>query len=163
MTIMRVAGRRCAGVIALVAALALGACSQQQGRPRAQSKAPAPRPAAKAAAPSEAVWHLRIGLNVAALSCRGQGREPVAGAYRQVLSRHAALLKAAHEAEQKRHGQSGYDKHATQLYNRFANQRSATRFCSTAAAVARRASSITSLAFADEAPDMLGQLRRWAG
>lgn len=146
-----------------VAALSLGACSHKAERPHVQVKPSPQRPAPRSAAASEDLWHLRIGLNVAALSCRGKGREPVAGAYRQVLSRHASLLKAAYDAEQKRYGRSGYDSHATKLYNRFANQRSAARFCSTAAEVARRAGSMDSLALAEEAPAMLGQLRRWAG
>lgn len=153
---VNVAGRHAGWVFAL-AALALGACSQQQDRPRGTA-APV-----KAAVPSEAVWHVRVGLNVAALSCRGKGRTPVAAAYRQVLSRHAKLLDAAHGAEQKRYGASGYDRHATRLYNRFANQRSPTRFCSTAAEVAKRAGAMDSAAFASAAPAMLGQLRRWAG
>jgi hypothetical protein len=162
MKLLRVAGRRAGWALAVAAVLALGACSNRQERPRAQTAASPQRPVQKAAA-SEDLWHLRIGLNVAALSCRGRGREPVAGAYRQVLSRHASLLKAAYDGEQKRYGQSGYDSHATKLYNRFANQRSAARFCSEAARVARRAGSIDSVAFAQEASSMLGQLKRWAG
>lgn len=159
MEIMRVTSRS-VGLIAACAALLLSACSQKPERPRGR---PAPAPAAKAAMPSEALWHVRIGLNVAALSCRGRGREPVAGAYRRVLSRHVSLLKAAHDAELKRHGVAGYDRYATRLYNRFANQRSAPRFCSAAAEVARRAAAMNSPAFAGEAPAMLNQLRRWAG
>ncbi len=113
--------------------------------------------------PSEDVWHLRIGLNVAALSCRGKGRTQVAPDYRRVIARHVALMNAAYADEQRRHGKAGYDRHATQLYNRFANQKSPVRFCSMASQIARRAASLDSPALSREASGLLRRLRSSAG
>lgn len=163
---------RVAPGIALLAALA--ACSgpaKQQvnggyslpprstaARP-APTPAPAPAPARQAASveAGEAVWHLRAGLNVAALSCRGQGRTPVAAHYSRLLSRHKALLAQAYAGEQRRYGK-GLDRHQTQLYNRFSNQRNPTKFCSSAAGVAKRAAAMDSPALAANARSLLGEI-----
>jgi hypothetical protein len=107
--------------------------------------------------PGEAVWHLRAGLNVAALSCKGRGRTPVAGFYSRFLGRHKALLSSAYAAEQRRHGKA-LDRHQTQLYNRFANQRNPARFCATSASVAKRAAAMDSPALAANARRMLGEI-----
>lgn len=107
--------------------------------------------------PGEAVWHLRAGLNVAALSCRGGGREKVAGAYSRLLSRHRTLLAAAYANEQRRYG-GGLDRHLTQVYNRFALQSSPEQFCSTAADVAGRAAAMDSAALSGQARQLLGEL-----
>lgn len=121
----------------------------------APAPAPAPRPAAVEA--SEAVWHLRAGLNVAALSCRGKGRTPVAGHYSRLLTRHKALLAQAYAGEQRRYGK-GLDRHQTQLYNRFSNQRSPERFCTAAASVAKRAVALDSPGLAANARSLLGEI-----
>lgn len=161
MTGLKIAGLR-AGWALVASALLLAGCGHRE-KPRVAAKPPPQRAAPKKAYASEDVWHLRIGLNVAALSCRGKGRVAVAPAYGRVLSRHAALMNAAHSAEQRRYGKSGYDRHATQMYNRFANQKSPEKFCATASQVAQRAGQIDSLALNDEASELLGRLRRWAG
>jgi hypothetical protein len=113
--------------------------------------------AKSAGEPGEAVWHLRAGLNVAALSCRGGGRDKVAGAYSRLLTRHRKLLAAAYASEQQRYG-GGLDRHLTQIYNRFALQRSPEQFCSTAAEVANRAVSMDSAALSGQARELLGEL-----
>lgn len=107
--------------------------------------------------PGEAVWHLRAGLNVAALSCRGGGRDQVAGAYSRLLGHHRTLLAAAYASEQRRYG-GGLDRHLTQVYNRFALQRSPDEFCSAASDVANRAAAMDSAALSDQARQMLGEL-----
>lgn len=153
------------GLIAIAgASLALAGC----GGPAKQvaDSRPAPRlpyvpPATTQPAPgqsSEAVWGLRAGLNVAALSCRGEGRRPVAGAYAAMLARHRALLAAAYRQEQGRQGKA-FDRQQTRVYNTFANQASPSRFCSTASTVAQRANGLDSAAFAVAAPRLLGVLR----
>lgn len=109
------------------------------------------------AAPSEAVWHLRVGLNVAALMCKGRGRTAVSGAYARLLGRHRALLDAAYRAEQRRHG-GGFDQHQTRIYNRFANQRDPAAFCRRAATVAAHATALSSAALAQQAGKLLGQI-----
>lgn len=74
-----------------------------------------PRSPAMTMSDGENLWHLRAGLNVAALVCRGRGRPAVAPGYARVLIRHRALLSSAYAAEQGRHG-SGTDRHLTRLY-----------------------------------------------
>jgi hypothetical protein len=107
--------------------------------------------------PGEAVWHLRAGLNVAALSCRGRGRTPVTGYYSRVLSRHKTLLSQAYAGEQRRYGK-GLDSHQTKLYNRFSNQRNPTEFCASAASVAKQAATMDSPTLAVNARSLLGRI-----
>lgn len=123
---------------------------------------PAPQPArapvvAIPTEPGEAVWHLRAGLNVAALSCRGKGRESVAPGYARLLTRHKTLLANAYAAELKRHGK-GLDRHQTQLYNRFAYQPRPDQFCRSAALVAGEANALDSPGLARAAPKLLSRL-----
>jgi hypothetical protein len=107
--------------------------------------------------PGEAVWHLRAGLNVAALSCRGRGRAAVAGGYSKLLSRHRSLLASAYAGEQRRHGK-GLDRHLTKIYNQFAYQPEPGKFCSDAAAVAAEANQMDSVALSGQARKLLGRL-----
>ena len=107
--------------------------------------------------PGEAVWHLRAGLNVAALSCRGKGRTPVAGSYARVLSRHKALLAQAYAGEQRRYGK-GLDTHQTRIYNRFSNQKNPVQFCASAASVAKQAVEMDSPVLALNARSLLGKI-----
>jgi hypothetical protein len=143
----------------------LAACSgktpPQQARyslpPRHASLPPVQQQTAPLADPGETVWHLRAGLNVAALSCRGKGRAPVAGHYSRFVGRHKALLAKAYAVEQRRHGK-GLDRHQTQLYNRFSNQRNPAKFCASSASVAKRAATMDSPALAANARTMLGEI-----
>lgn len=107
--------------------------------------------------PAEAVWHLRVGLNVAALMCKGRGRVSVASDYSRLLGRHRGLLASAHTAEQRRHG-GGFERHQTRIYNRFANQRDPAVFCRKAAAVAKRAAVLDSPGLAHSAARLLGEI-----
>jgi hypothetical protein len=147
-----------AGLLAIMAGCS-GQTSPQQAN-RGHSLPPPPMRSAAAAPvgdPGEAVWHLRAGLNVAALSCRGRGRTPVAGSYAQLLSRHRSLLAQAYAAEQRRYGK-GFDRHQTQLYNRFSNQNNPVRFCGSAAGVAKRAVAMDSPSLARNARSLLSEI-----
>lgn len=106
---------------------------------------------------SEHLWHLRAGLNVAALSCRGSGRESVAPDYSRLLSRHRGLLASAYAVEQRKYS-GGMDRHLTQLYNRFAMQRSPARFCANAADIASEAAAMDSPTLARSAASLLARL-----
>ena len=97
------------------------------------------------------------GLNVAALLCKGRGRVSVAPGYARLLGRHRGLLAAAYAAEQRRQA-SGFDRHETRIYNRFANQRDPASFCRAAAGVAKRAAAMDSPTLARSARGLLGQL-----
>jgi hypothetical protein len=126
--------------------------------PEAPVAKPAARPVPVAFADAnEAVWHLRAGLNVAALMCKGKGRVPVSGDYSRLLTRHRGLFAAAYAAEQKRHG-SGLDRHQTSLYNRFSNQRDPGVFCRNAADVAKRAAAMDSPSLARSAQGLVRNL-----
>ena len=144
--------------IAAVAAALLAGCSHAPA-PRAEAGRPAPARSDTTipAEPAEAVWHLRAGLNVAALTCRGRGRTNVAPAYARVVSRHKTLLARAYASEERRYGK-GFDRHQTKLYNQFSNQRSPERFCRSAASVANRAAAMDSAALAKNARALVAEL-----
>jgi hypothetical protein len=126
-------------------------------QPRAPQTQPVRAPSHALAEPGEAVWHLRAGLNVAALSCRGRGRASVVGGYAKLLSRHRGLLANAYAGEQRRYGK-GLDRHLTQIYNRFAYQPSPGKFCANAAAVADEATRMDSAALSSQARRLLARL-----
>jgi len=153
-----------------LAALALLAGCSSNPEPQVASRRPLPpwpeAPAIKTPArpvpaafadPNEAVWHLRAGLNVAALMCKGRGRTPLAGDYSRLLARHKSLFAAAFAAEQKRHG-GGLDRHQTSLYNRFSNQRDPEGFCRNASDVAKRAAAMDSPSLARSANGLVRNL-----
>jgi hypothetical protein len=155
----------CIGLAGLLAACSSGGAPQpKNGVPPQKnggySLPPPPGTAARAPAlvePGEAVWHLRAGLNVAALSCKGRGRTPVSGLYSRVLARHKSLLSQAYAGEQRRHGK-GLDRHLTQLYNRFSNQRNPEKFCASAASVGKRAAAMDSPALAANSRSLLSEI-----
>ena len=146
------------------ASLTLASCGRRHERVTVSRPAPRPSPAIQPAvdvprtSASEAVWSVRAGLNVAALSCRGQGRQPVLSGYTEMLARHRALLAAAYHQEQGRQG-TAFDRQQTRIYNTFANQPSPERFCSAASAAADRVNRLDSAAFAMAAPRLLGELK----
>ncbi len=143
--------------LAITLATLLGACGQRAAPPAA---APPLRAASTPPASSDAtesLWHLRAGLNVAALTCRGRSRTNVAPAYARMLGHHRALLASAYAAEQRRYG-SSFDAHQTRLYNRFSNQRSPERFCAAAADLAQRAAAMDSPALASNARSLLSHI-----
>lgn len=148
--------------IALI--LTLAACAGKPPAPPAtRPAAPPPAKPATVSPPAEplsgdAVWRLRVGLNVAALSCRGAGRASVAPAYRAVLARHASLLDQAYAAERRRLGPGSFDRQQTRLYNRFALQRSPEKFCSSAREIGTYASQLPSPKLAGEAPGLTARL-----
>jgi len=151
--------RKYAGALIVLAVLAAGCSHHPQARLASRPTIHALTPVAvMPAEPPTSVWHLRAGLNVAALTCRGRGRVPVKGAYGQVLVRHRALLEAAYSAEQHRQG-GQFDRSETRLYNRFSNQPHPEQFCRTAASVARRAAAMDSPTLAANAGSLLGELR----
>lgn len=106
----------------------------------------------------EALWHLHAGLDVAALSCRGSGQTSVAGPFSRMLTRHRTVFTAAYQAEQRRYGVSGFDRHQTQLYNGFAFQRSPATFCRTASNIATRVAAMDSASLGKASPHLLAEL-----
>ena len=99
---------------------------------------PAPTPINAALSPAATLWHLRSGLNVAALACRGPEAAALAGRYNAWLVKAAEALAAAqagHEAEYAAAGagwRERYDDDQTRLYNFFGQPRGRAAFCSAA-------------------------------
>lgn len=153
-----------ARIAALAGVLLLAACAGDKAAHSGKVASSArPAPAAPAAAPAgplrgePSVWHLRAGLNVAALSCRKtRGLE---SNYRKMLSRHAALLKASYAEEQRRSGRK-FDADQTRLYNRFSNQKSREKFCAAAAVVAQETSAMDSARLVPQSRVLLARLEK---
>ena len=129
-----------------------------RGRPLAGPRAAVAEPHSEGIETGVALWHLRAGLNVAALACKGRGRIPVRGDYGRLLTHHRTLLAAAYSAELHRQG-ARFDRSETRLYNRFSNQHNPVQFCRDAASVAHRAAAMNSPSLAANAPSLLRELR----
>lgn len=68
-----------------------------------------------------AIWHLRAGLNVAALSCRGPDEAALVASYNGLLRAHAATFERAYRMLGQEHdGVAGFDAAMTRLYNYYA-------------------------------------------
>lgn len=140
-----------AACLLVFAVLILSACARGDDRPVVG--------AGLDGEPPEALWHLRAGLNVAALSCQGRGRKSVRNAYHRMLAKHRTALEQAYQAEERRHGKAGLDRHQTKLYNRFSNQRRPARFCKAAASIAGRANGMDSARLASNSRKLLSELQ----
>ncbi|SEM89801.1 hypothetical protein SAMN05192583_1448 [Sphingomonas gellani] len=85
-----------------------------------------------------AVWHLRAGLNVAALSCQGVQGTTIIAAYNALLAREKAGLAAAearYSAEYRAGGgdwRDRYDDSMTRLYNYYSQTPARPSFCAAA-------------------------------
>ncbi|WP_375382185.1 SPOR domain-containing protein [uncultured Sphingomonas sp.] len=97
-------------------------------------------------AAGEALWHLRVALNVAALGCRGVAGDDLVARYNALLTDHVAhLADASARTEalyQRRFGASWREHHdgdMTKLYNFFAQPPAQERFCSEARTVLHEA------------------------
>lgn len=101
---------------------------------------PAPTPINAGLSEAATLWHLRAGLNVAALACRGPEEATVVAHYNALLARHAALLKAAEATYAAEYQASGgewrdrYDDQMTRLYNHWGQVRGREAFCAAARA-----------------------------
>lgn len=114
---------------------------------------------------TEAAWHLRAALNVAALGCRGADGEAITQAYNAMLRERKAALNAADKAIQARFKaergsgwQDAHDDRMTQLYNFYAMPPVQSRFCKVAASVAMRERSVAPADFTAFAPAALAEI-----
>ncbi len=88
-----------------------------------------------------ATWHMRAGLNVAALACRGAEGEAIVARYNALLLSRKAELAAADAALTAEYRAGGgdwrdrYDDAMTRLYNFFSAAPARERFCAAASAV----------------------------
>lgn len=116
-------------------------------------------------APAEAAWHLRAGLNVAALGCTGAQGVAITAAYNAMLRNRAKPLAAADAAIKARlraggsaDWQDAHDDRMTQLYNFYALPPVQPRFCAAAAAIAAREPAVDATGFAAFAVQALAEL-----
>mgnify|MGYP006999190888 CR=1 FL=1 len=124
------------------------ACSTPRSSPPPAPPRPAPAPGPAQLSPIhqnldplDTVWHVRAGLNVAALSCVQQQGAEVVTDYNQFLKAKKALLAEAYEALSAKYKAKGgnwqraLDTDMTKLYNHFASPTAQAGFCDAAAQV----------------------------
>ncbi|MES2496162.1 MAG: SPOR domain-containing protein [Pseudomonadota bacterium] len=108
---------------------------------------------------TEAMWHLRSALNVAALSCDRTGKTGITANYNKMLGRQRKALATAYKAEGSRFGSAGAtDGHVTQVYNFFAQPPAQSRFCAAATTIAAEAAALPAETLAGFAPVALDRL-----
>lgn len=112
----------------------------------------------------QALWHVRMALNVAALGCRVPG-EPAKVQYNQMLRQHVLPLKLANDATEEfykaRYGVNSFmmrEKTNTIVYNYFALPPAQKAFCETAVAVLTTINGMTADQLIGYAPNALAQL-----
>ncbi|WP_156340101.1 hypothetical protein [Sphingomonas sp. Leaf17] len=94
------------------------------------------------------IWHLRVGLNVAALACRGPQEAAIVAGYNALLTTHKAALvtaEATYAAEYRKAGgdwRDRYDDAMTRLYNFFSQSTARDEFCAAAGAVLAEAQAV---------------------
>jgi hypothetical protein len=144
---------------ATIASLMLSACSSGKSVKAVRGKSPPPATAGlMTARQAEDVWHLRSGLNVAALNCRGRGIANVAPGYNRMLSRHRTIFASAVQSEQARYPGRAYDSHITQVFNRYSLIRNHRLYCAEVQAIVGRANTASSPELVRMAPAALDQL-----
>jgi len=114
-----------------------------------------------------AVWHLRSGLNVAALACPAEQGASITAGYNALLATHRAELKAAearYSAEYRSTGDAGwqdrYDDAMTRLYNFFSQTPARAAFCAAAVEVTATTAAVPVGGLGAVATAELGRLDR---
>lgn len=166
-----------------LAATLVGCASEGSSHTARHERLPTPQPLQRAAEPPEAtiavaainrgigpgetIWHMRSALNVAALSCRDKSQNQIATNYNQMLRRHRAILANAYTEEQAqfrtKYGsdwQRRQDRHATSVYNFFANPIAARQFCEAAMTISARVNDLDAAQFKEYSRTALAQLER---
>ena len=113
------------------------------------------------------IWHLRSGLNFAALGCRGAQQEAIVAGYNAMLSAQKPILAGAertllveYRSTGGASGRSGYDDAMTRLYNYWSFSAARQGLCATAARVAADAATVPQAEFAEFAAARLPELDR---
>lgn len=117
--------------------------------------------------PREALWHVRMALNVAALSCRDPGTQAALQNYNRMLTTHNALLSATNAAidadYRRRFGAQAVavrDAQNTRTYNFFALPPVQPAFCRAAIDVGAEAVAMDATQLVAFAPTALARLER---
>lgn len=126
----------------------------------------APTPINAGLSPAAALWHLRAGLNVAALSCRGAGEAALIARYNALLTDHKAALASAEAAYLMQYRTDGgdwrdrYDDDQTRLYNFFGQAHGRQGLCAAADAAFADLATTDDAALTTGARDRLAALDR---
>lgn len=170
---------------AIAVAVALAGCSSKQHVAPLASAAPPATPIASApagygnlvvparladgsyATPNRsvsaagAVWHLRAGLNVAALSCRGAEEAALIASYNALIQRHRTAFDQAYRALASEYGSvAAFDQAMTALYNYYALPPARLGLCAAAQAVLTDAAAVPAGELVSFAPTALARIDR---
>ena len=135
-------------LLAAAATLTLAACATRTPAPPPPARPAPPQalsPIHQNLAPHETLWHVRAGLNVAALSCPQKVGPAIITDYNAFLKAKQALLAEAYDqlsADYRAKGgnwQRALDADMTKLYNHFASPTAQAAFCDAAAIEVKRA------------------------
>ena len=112
-----------------------------------------------------AFWQLKIGLNVAAIGCRGTEEATLVAAYNKIIKTHAKVIKSTEKSVitelGKQNGNNGIaprDRLSTQLFNYFAQPPAQRAFCTRANEIAQMVSSTPTAQVIEQAPAHLARL-----
>jgi len=112
-----------------------------------------------------AFWQLKIGLNVAAIGCRGIEEATLVSAYNNIIKAHAKVIKSTEKTvisqlgkENRNNGIAPRDRLSTQLFNYFAQPPAQRSFCARANEVAQMVSSTPTAQVVAQAPEQLARL-----
>ena len=112
-----------------------------------------------------AFWQLKIGLNVAAIGCRGLEEATLVSAYNNIIKAHAKAIKASEKTvitqlgkETGTNGTAARDRLSTQLFNYFAQPPAQRQFCPRANEVAQLVSTMPSAQVIEQASGHLSRL-----
>lgn len=156
----------CLTTLALAGCAGRSAIPVAPAPPVAVGPSPAPTPINAGLSPAAALWHLRAGLNVAALACRGPGEAALVARYNALLAAHGAALheaEAAYLAEFRAAGgdwRDRYDDAQTRLYNFFGQARGRAGLCAAAGAAFAAIDGADDASLAAVAPGHLTALDR---
>ncbi|HEV7340607.1 MAG TPA: hypothetical protein VGN68_03155 [Sphingopyxis sp.] len=112
-----------------------------------------------------AFWQLKIGLNVAAIGCRGLEETTLVSAYNNIIKAHGKVIRSTEKnvitqlgKETKTNGTAARDKLSTQLFNYFAQPPAQRAFCTRANEIAQMVSSTPTAQVVEQAPAHLARL-----
>lgn len=112
-----------------------------------------------------AFWQLKIGLNVAAIGCRGAMETTLVSAYNQIIKTHTRTIQSSEKKViadlGKTSGTSGTaarDRLSTQLFNYFAQPPAQTAFCLRANEIAQVVATTPAAQLLTNAPAQLAEL-----
>jgi hypothetical protein len=112
-----------------------------------------------------AFWQLKIGLNVAAIGCRGLEESTLVAAYNNIIKTHGKVIKSTEKSvitqlgkDNKNNGIAPRDRLSTQLFNYFAQPPAQRAFCARANEIAQLVSSTPTAQLVEQAPAHLARL-----